>query len=102
MTKEKFKELAEKHLFILEGYTMDEEGNKEMQIFGFDKLYEALNMHGVRSSKRVSNFELFEEINSDFLQAMIDNDQGIYDPVEEFKEQLEDKYIIIKKQLITA
>lgn len=42
MTKEDFKKLAEKHLFILEGYTLDQEGNKEMQIYGFDALFEQL------------------------------------------------------------
>jgi hypothetical protein len=47
MTKEEFKRLAEEHLFILEGYSFDKKGNKEMQIFGFDKLYKALNMHVV-------------------------------------------------------
>ena len=65
-------------------------------------LQEACDLRIVSRSKRESNFELFNEINSDFLQAMIDDDQGIYNPVEKFKTELEDKYIIIKKQLITA
>jgi len=61
------------------------------------ELKKQLRLNGVGRGKRKSNFELFNEINSDFLQAMIDNDQGVYDPVEEFKQNLEDKYIIIKK-----
>ena len=68
MTKEEFKELAEKHLFILEGYTMDEEGNKEMQIFGFDKLYEALNMRIVSREFKVKHTPTFEEFMINFCK----------------------------------
>ena len=43
MTKKEFIELAEKHLTALEGYEIDENGDLELKIFGFDKLYEAIN-----------------------------------------------------------
>lgn len=47
MTVEDFKKLAEKHLFVLEELTINKEGVKEMQIFGFDALYEQLRQHFV-------------------------------------------------------
>ncbi len=57
MTKEDFKKLAEKHLFILEGHTVNKEGIKEMQIFGFDTLYEQLPIHNVRKSVTVKDLK---------------------------------------------
>ena len=42
MTKEDFTRLAEKHLFILEGSTLDKEGNKILQICGVDELFNQL------------------------------------------------------------
>ena len=60
-------------------------------------LKEQLALYGVVSSKRKSNTELFNQMNNDFMQAIIDSDNGIYDPIEEFEKELEDKYIIIKK-----
>ncbi len=47
MTVEDFKKLAEKHLFVLEELTINKEGVKEMQIFGFDALYEQLPIHNI-------------------------------------------------------
>ena len=44
MGKEEFTELAKKHLTAMEGYKTDEEGNYKIEIFGFENLYEALNM----------------------------------------------------------
>ena len=43
MDKEKFTELANKHLFALEGYEFDKEGNTKIKVFGIEKLYEAIN-----------------------------------------------------------
>ena len=43
MTKKEFIKLAEEHLTVLEGYEIDENGDLELKIFGFDKLYEAIN-----------------------------------------------------------
>ena len=44
ISKEKFTELAKKHLIALESYKMDENGNKPIEIFGIEKLYEAINV----------------------------------------------------------
>lgn len=42
ISKEKFTELAKEHLIALENYKMDENGNKPIEIFGIEKLYEAI------------------------------------------------------------
>ena len=44
ITKEQFTELAKKHLFALESYKMDKNGNKPIEIFGIEKLYEAIRL----------------------------------------------------------
>lgn len=44
ISKEKFTELAKEHLIALESYKMDEKGNKPIEIFGIEKLYEAINV----------------------------------------------------------
>jgi len=44
ISKEKFTELAKEHLIALESYKMDENGNKPIEIFGIEKLYEAINV----------------------------------------------------------
>ena len=44
ISKENFTELAKKHLIALESYKMDENGNKPIEIFGIEKLYEAINV----------------------------------------------------------
>ena len=43
ISKEEFTELVKEHLSALEGYKMDESGNKTTEIFGIEKLYEAIN-----------------------------------------------------------
>ena len=47
VSKEKFIELANKHLIALESCKINKEGNKPIEIFGFKKLYEALNIDSV-------------------------------------------------------
>ncbi len=42
ITKEQFTELAKKHLVALKSYKMDKNGNKPIEIFGIEKLYEAI------------------------------------------------------------
>ena len=95
----KSKELLDKHS-NLKGLT-----NEHIHIAAYnsclDAINEALTIGGVVSSKRKSNLELFNKMNNDFMQAIIDSDNGIYDPIEEFGKELEEKYIIIEKQLIT-
>jgi len=44
ITKEQFTELAKKHLFALESYKMDKNGNKPIEIFGIEELYEAIRL----------------------------------------------------------
>ncbi len=43
ITKEQFTELAKKHLVALKSYKMDKNGSKPIEIFGIEKLYEAIN-----------------------------------------------------------
>jgi hypothetical protein len=43
MTKQEFTELANKHLVALDGYKLDKNGNTKIEIFGIEKLYEAIN-----------------------------------------------------------
>lgn len=44
ISKEKFTELAKEHLIALESYKMDKNGNKQIEIFGIEKLYKAINV----------------------------------------------------------
>ena len=44
ISKEQFTKLAKEHLIALETYKMDEEGNKPVEIFGIEKLYEAITV----------------------------------------------------------
>ena len=44
ISKEQFTKLAKEHLIALESYKMDENGNKPIEIFGIEKLYEAINV----------------------------------------------------------
>ena len=64
ISKEKFTELAKEHLIALESYKIDKNGNKPIEIFGIEKLYEAINYtHCCKSdsellpSKEKLNFE---------------------------------------------
>mgnify|MGYP003647050629 CR=1 FL=1 len=43
ISKEQFTKLAKEHLLALESYKMDKNGNKPVEIFGIEKLYEAIN-----------------------------------------------------------
>jgi hypothetical protein len=43
VSKEKFTELAKEHLIALESYKMDKKGKQVLEIFGIEKLYEAIN-----------------------------------------------------------
>jgi len=43
ISKEKFTKLAKEHLIALESYKIDKNGNKSIDIFGVEKLYEAIN-----------------------------------------------------------
>lgn len=66
-------------------------------ILDIKDIIKQLSICDVVSSKRKSNIELFNKMNNDFMQAIIDSDNGIYDPIEEFGKELENKYIIIEK-----
>lgn len=44
ISKEQFTELAKEHLIALESYKMDKNGNKPIEIFGIEKLYESINV----------------------------------------------------------
>lgn len=67
MTVEDFKKLAEKHLFVLEGLTINKEGSKEMQIFGFDALYEQLRQHNVvGQSEQLADHKCKPMVNADW------------------------------------
>ena len=43
ISKEQFTKLAKEHLIALESYKMDKNGNNPIEIFGIEKLYEAIN-----------------------------------------------------------
>jgi hypothetical protein len=43
ISKKQFTKLAKEHLLALESYKMDKNGNKPIEIFGIEKLYEAIN-----------------------------------------------------------
>lgn len=64
ISKEKFTELAKEHLIALESYKMDENGNKPIEIFGIEKLYEAINViHCCKSdSEQLHNMTLEQAI----------------------------------------
>jgi len=44
ISKEQFIKLAKEHLIALESYKMDKNGNKPIEIFGIEKLYEAIKV----------------------------------------------------------
>ena len=44
ISKEQFTKLVKEHLLALESYKMDKNGNKPIEIFGIEKLYEAINV----------------------------------------------------------
>ena len=44
ISKEQFTKLAKEHLIALESYKMDKNGNKPIEIFGVEKMYEAINV----------------------------------------------------------
>ncbi len=44
ISKEQFTKLAKEHLIALESYKMDKNGNKPIEIFGIEKLYEAIKV----------------------------------------------------------
>ena len=44
ISKEQFIKLAKEHLIALESYKMDKNGNKPIEIFGIEKLYEAIKL----------------------------------------------------------
>ena len=44
ISKEQFTKLAKEHLIALESYKMDKNGNKPIEIFGIEKLYEAIKL----------------------------------------------------------
>lgn len=60
-------------------------------------LKKQLSIHSVGNCKREDMLKHFKEMNELFLEAIIEVENGIYDPVEEFVKELADKYIIIKK-----
>ena len=83
-------------------HTINVEGNfiiSEDQLENFAKMYhkEQLRIGGVGNCKREDTLKHFKEMNELFLEAIIEVENGIYDPIEEFGKKLADKYIIIKK-----
>jgi hypothetical protein len=56
MTEQKFKELVEKTLHVLEGYAIDENGNKKIHIVGIEKLYKQLTLTGVVGSAKNTSY----------------------------------------------
>jgi len=62
-----------------------------------EDLEKQLLLHGVGNCKREDTLKHFKEMNELFLEAIIEVENGIYDPIEEFGKELADKYIIIKK-----
>jgi hypothetical protein len=83
MKYKKFKKLAKKHLFVLEGCTYDKKGNKEKQIYGLDELYKQLNLTDVGCSLCIDDDSadiLVEKIykeNKEDLQYLTDK-EGIF------------------------
>lgn len=44
ISKEQFTELAKEHLIALESYCVNKKGQQVLEIFGIEKLYEAINV----------------------------------------------------------
>ena len=58
---------------------------------------EQLLLHNVVSSKRKNTLELFMKLMEEFKEACIEEDNGIYDPLQEFGNYILEKYEIIEK-----
>lgn len=69
MTKKEFIELAEKHLTALEGYEIDKNGGLELKIFGFKKLYEAINFTDSCTELKDKEVKNIEDIDTIFLDT---------------------------------
>ncbi|MFD1292644.1 hypothetical protein ACFQ5N_02240 [Lutibacter holmesii] len=61
------------------------------------RLKKAFDMPVVSRSKRKSTLELFMQLMEEFKEACSEEDNGIYDPIEEFANYIVDKYEIIEK-----
>jgi hypothetical protein len=61
MTEQKFIELANKYLTVLESYQLDKEGNKQFNIFGYKQLYEAINYSPCCTELKGKKKPTFEE-----------------------------------------
>jgi hypothetical protein len=57
ISKEQFTKLAKEHLIALESYKMDKNGNKPIEIFGIEKLYEALVVMPIACNYYVSGMD---------------------------------------------
>ena len=96
ISKEQFTKLAKEHLIALESYKMDKNGNNPIEIFGIEKLYEAINYTHCstqlkRESKSFTNLKTIADIQrlypnqesygvsiSDGLQKFYVNNEVIY------------------------
>lgn len=73
ISKEKFTELAKEHLIALESYKIDKNGNKPIEIFGIEKLYEAINYtHCCKSDSELLKDKIDEvsELAKDFINEV--------------------------------
>ena len=65
ISKEQFTKLAKEHLIALDGYKLDKDGNTKIEIFGIEKLYEAIDyahssLHLPKNTKQLS--ELVDKV----------------------------------------
>ena len=60
ITKEKFKELCYDCLVALEGYKYDKNGHTRIEIFGMNKLYNAINLLDKQTEKEHNRNLLIE------------------------------------------
>ena len=67
ISKEQFTKLAKEHLLALESYKMDKNGNKPIEIFGIEKLYEAINV--IQCCKSDSELLFCSDCNIDLKKA---------------------------------
>lgn len=71
--------------------------DQELYIDFLETKIEQLRIGGVVSSKRKNTLELFMQLMEEFKEACSEEDNGIYDPLEEFGNYILEKYEIIEK-----
>ena len=75
----------------------ESKGDAECRRYLKEHLQKQLTLTDVVSSKRKNTLELFMQLMEEFKEACSQEDNGIYDPLEEFGNYILEKYEIIEK-----